>query len=393
MHLQHAYHTKIHLEQQQETAPASALGRPGGPAVKAQASAQQSPAPQPAPQKQEAAKKAEEPWPYKDVEEVNVGVQTGHFFGNDFEGMQQGCTWGKTVINCRYGSGVNADTADALWYHIPSMGGSANVKRRHPKQLLIGMSMESSEYYPSLDNKDFMQAFDIESSYRTCSQVPVFYFDYNKEQVKNLFREPMPFDQKKTALVYVNSNCGAKSGRSEIMRQVMALNDPNVPTHSWGNCDRNQQVTGNFNKVELIHGYKFCVAMENSITKDYVTEKMWQALEAGCVPLYLGPHNVAEFLPDPNAIVDYGKLGSPAALMKELERLANNRTAYEEKMAWKKRKWEDLSPTFLKMAERSHVHQPHTRCQICRLALKQRYKPENYSTCLFNEEWMKDYKK
>lgn len=44
--------------------------------------------------------------------------------------------------------------------------------------------MESSEYYPALDNKDFMKAFDVESSYRTCSQVPVFYFDYNEKQVR-----------------------------------------------------------------------------------------------------------------------------------------------------------------------------------------------------------------
>ncbi len=36
------------------------------------------------------------------------------------------------------------------------------------------------------------------------------------------------------------------------------------------------QVKGQFDKVELIRSYKFCVAMENSITKDYITEKMWQ---------------------------------------------------------------------------------------------------------------------
>ncbi len=39
-------------------------------------------------------------------------------------------------------------------------------------------------------------------------------------QVKNLFRPPKSFEEKTTGLVYVNSNCGAKSGRSEIMRKV-----------------------------------------------------------------------------------------------------------------------------------------------------------------------------
>ncbi|EFJ51821.1 hypothetical protein VOLCADRAFT_103312 [Volvox carteri f. nagariensis] len=293
-------------------------------------------------------------YPFKPVEDVNIGVQTGHFFGSDFEGLQPNCTIGNTRINCRYGAALDPEKADALWYHIPSMGAGSKLVKR-PKQLLIGMSMESSEYYPALDNKDFMRNFDIESSYRTCSQVPVFYFDYNAQQVANLFRPPLPFEEKKTALVYVNSNCGAKSGRSEIMRAVIGLRNPIVPTHSWGHCDRNMPVKdNNFNKVELIHGYKFCVAMENSITKDYITEKLWQALEAGCVPVYLGPHNVREFLPDPEAIVDYNTLGSPEALMKELERLANDKSAYEAKLAWKFRKWEELSPSFLAMTERSH---------------------------------------
>ncbi|KXZ53018.1 hypothetical protein GPECTOR_8g386 [Gonium pectorale] len=270
---------------------------------------------------------------------------------NDFEGEQPNCTIGKTVIKCRYGAGINADTADALWYHIPSMGGSSGVRRHHPKQLLIGMSMESSEYYPALDNKNFMKAFDIESTYRTCSQVPVFYFDYNEKQIASLFKAPKPFERKKTALVYVNSNCGAKSGRSDIMRRVIAMNHSTIPTHSWGNCDRNMHVSGSFDKVKLIEDYKFCVAMENSITKDYITEKLWQ----------------------------------------ELERLNSNRTAYEAKLAWKTRKWEQLAPDFLAMTERSHVRQPHSRCQLCRIALRNRYHPQNYTTCLFNKTWTADY--
>ena len=38
----------------------------------------------------------------------------------------------------------------------------------------------------------------------------------------------------------------------------------------------------------LFRRYKFCIAMENSNTKDYVTEKMWHALEAGCLPVSKG---------------------------------------------------------------------------------------------------------
>jgi hypothetical protein len=34
---------------------------------------------------------------------------------------------------------------------------------------------------------------------------------------------PIPFEEKLHAIAYINSNCGAPSGRSDIMRKLMAL--------------------------------------------------------------------------------------------------------------------------------------------------------------------------
>jgi len=49
--------------------------------------------------------------------------------------------------------------------------------------------------------------------------------------------------------------------------------------------------------------YKFCVAMENSIRQDYMTEKLWDALAAGCIPIYLGSKNAPHIIPDPQSII------------------------------------------------------------------------------------------
>lgn len=76
-------------------------------------------------------------------------------------------------------------------------------------------------------------------------------------------------------------------------------------------------------------------AMENSLSQDYVSEKVYDALIAGCVPIYWGAGNIDDLIPHKSAIVDFASLGSPAALQAELERLANNDTAYAEKLAWK----------------------------------------------------------
>lgn len=49
----------------------------------------------------------------------------------------------------------------------------------------------------------------------------------------------------------------------------------------------------------------YSLLQENSIATDYVTEKLYDAFVAGCVPLYLGAPNIAKLLPDPQAIIDY----------------------------------------------------------------------------------------
>jgi hypothetical protein len=44
---------------------------------------------------------------------------------------------------------------------------------------------------------------------------------------------------------------------------------------------------------------------ENSLVTDYVSEKLFDAFVAGCVPLYYGALNIEDFLPDPESIIDY----------------------------------------------------------------------------------------
>eukprot|EP00201_Polytomella_parva_P004436 CAMPEP_0175076986 /NCGR_PEP_ID=MMETSP0052_2-20121109/23091_1 /TAXON_ID=51329 ORGANISM="Polytomella parva, Strain SAG 63-3" /NCGR_SAMPLE_ID=MMETSP0052_2 /ASSEMBLY_ACC=CAM_ASM_000194 /LENGTH=324 /DNA_ID=CAMNT_0016346305 /DNA_START=675 /DNA_END=1649 /DNA_ORIENTATION=- len=322
---------------------------------------------------------------------------TSHFFGNDFSGLQENCKLGDTVIKCNYVASSEAHSSDGLWYHVPT-GSGVPTHRRHASQVRIAMSMESDAYYPNLKNLGFMSSFDMESSYRTCSQAPVFYFDYNRGSIDKLFSEPAPLAKKVPAIVYINSNCGAISGRATIMSEMIALGGQggkNVPVHSYGSCNNNMNKRIG-DKISAIHQYKFCVAMENSITKDYITEKLWQALEAGCVPIYYGPPNVADQLPDPNAIIDYSKLGSPEALMKEIIRLNEDDEAYNAKLMWKYKDFNELSENFQSFAMRSHIFKPHSRCQICQVLLRHRLNPNGHElvTCMKNSTWMAtDFKK
>lgn len=84
--------------------------------------------------------------------------------------------------------------------------------------------------------------------------------------------------------------------------------------------------------------------MENSNLKDYVTEKVYDGLVAGCVPLYLGAPNIQDYIPDNNSIINVDQLGSVEALKDELERLAADNEAYAEKLSWKQKEEETWNP-------------------------------------------------
>lgn len=46
-----------------------------------------------------------------------------------------------------------------------------------------------------------------------------------------------------------------------------------------------------------LHDYRFCIAYENSIELDYISEKIFDCFFSGCVPIYLGAPNVLNSIP------------------------------------------------------------------------------------------------
>jgi hypothetical protein len=195
----------------------------------------------------------------------------------------------------------------------------------------------------------------------------------------------------------VANNCqveGAFSGRTRILREAIDIannrRNATVKVKSYAKC-LNNVPGGVGDKISLIARSKFCVAMENSIAQDYVTEKLWDALTAGCVPVYIGAPNIDDFLPDPDAIIHYGRgaIQTPDDLVREMERLAKDKEAYEKKLAWKKfTKVEDFPPKFQAFLRQTELFLPHVQCQLCQKIQSHRVRPRKFTTCLWNKTWL-----
>jgi hypothetical protein len=218
-----------------------------------------------------------------------------------------------------------------------------------PTNLTLGESEESSVRYHLQFDKAFRN-YDGNSTISPSSTVPRVYHDVFLYEL-NLTMPLANFSSLIHGGSYVASDCHqndeANSKRDSIVAQ---LRDSGVRVDGLGRCmhspDNAEGVRLPFNpdprskrllKRNAIGRYLFNMAFENSIEPGYITEKAFDALVAGSVPVYLGDHeNLRALLPDPKAaifVADYH--GNITALAEYLLYLTVNETAYEEHRVWR----------------------------------------------------------
>jgi hypothetical protein len=128
-------------------------------------------------------------------------------------------------------------------------------------------------------------------------------------------------------------------------------------------------------KRRAVGRYLFHFAFENSFELGYVTEKPYDALLAGSVPVYLGDaEHLRAHLPHPKAAIFVADFKEDyAALARHLSQLAQNETAYEEHRAWRK----DYGPQQHAQHTASKPLLRHSwQCRVCQWAVERAVQPE-----------------
>ncbi len=235
------------------------------------------------------------------------------------------------------------DKAAAVVFHIPTLW--QLPKRKRPGQLWVGWSMESAENYPQLIDPAVLNRLDLMMSYRLDSDVPAIY-----TTGVQIVDWALPPDEKRAGRLCVAliSHKDRLSGRVAYVKELMR----HVDLHSYGKVLNNRALPerdlGIVTKLKLLRSYKFALAFENSICRDYVTEKLFQPLMTGCVPVYRGAPNVEDFVPGDHCYINTADFTSPQHLAEYLQHLDSDNKAYAEYFAWKTR---PLRPGFLRLLE------------------------------------------
>ncbi len=223
--------------------------------------------------------------------------------------------------------------ADALVVHVPTCDPVALAATpKPPGQLWVAWSLESRPNCPLLDRPEFMARFDLTMTYERSSDV---WHPYLDPQLVTQIQSVAPeVDRAASPVVWLGSNGRDLSDRAAYVAQLMRR----VRVDSFGTVLRNQPERvppGAAARVALYRRYKFVLAFENSRATDYVTEKVFDALRAGSVPVYRGCEQVAELLPSPDCYIDADRFSSPRELGDFLDHLDREDAAYARWQRWR----------------------------------------------------------
>jgi len=157
-----------------------------------------------------------------------------------------------------------------------------------------------------------------------------------------------------------------------------------IPIDVFGKCSgrplpppQREAVYGS-NKTSLMQEYWLSISFENAIDLDYVTEKLYQPLIAGSIPVYFGAPNARDYLPDSSAAV----LGDAFATVDDmgayLRELLSSDAELQRRVAWKSRgdrEWgrtlrDAVSHSFNGGRVYSEVDMQQQPCGICAIASK-----------------------
>lgn len=156
--------------------------------------------------------------------------------------------------------------------------------------------------------------------------------------------------KKNKKIAWFVSHCGVPSKRDILAQNISKLMKVDI-YGKCGNhvCDKNNS-TDCYDMVEA--DYKFYLSFENSVCKDYVTEKLYYIFRKNVIPIVYGGADYAIVAP-PHSVIDVQKYDTVKELVDYLKYLDENPKEYLKYFEWKNFYYIDTT-------------QQTTLCQLCK---------------------------
>ncbi|KAG0251637.1 hypothetical protein BGZ95_006840 [Linnemannia exigua] len=156
---------------------------------------------------------------------------------------------------------------------------------------------ESIGYYPHVAYPPFMQQFDLTiGSPPALMDIPHPTYPITEAKALELANVQPGFPLNQATehyIAFMISNCEAKNNRDELTEEFIQK----AGAHSYGGCRHTKDIPKEFEKLDwsqlktkTLAPYPFGLAAENSNCVGYVTEKFYDVLASGAIPVFMGLH-------------------------------------------------------------------------------------------------------
>jgi hypothetical protein len=220
--------------------------------------------------------------------------------------------------------------------------------RSRTDQLWVLYSREAESHFVNRMNAEYLSHFDLVAGYQQTSDVWVPYLSPGLLQ---RLPEIVPVAERNAVLASARiSSDWDKSGRLQFLSDVML----HMEVHSYGHKLKNvghALISDHKVRHQISANYRFVMAFENARDVDYVTEKFFEPLMYGAVPVYLGAPNIEDFAPGDHCYINASDFGSAQELAEFLLNMSDD--DYERYHEWREK---PLRENFVAMCESTSSH-------------------------------------
>ena len=212
-------------------------------------------------------------------------------------------------------------------------------KKDHSKQVDFYYAHESADHYgyelkdpKSLKNMQYIAAFHPTKTglwYPFGPSISALLTDYELWKLPKEARVP--------AIAWWAKDCA--EDRSAILKHIATR----FPVMSMGGCEHNMDALndpgrdGNHMEQDLIKSqFMFYFALENGVQcPNYMTEKLWDSLTRGSIPIYVGWDGIEDYIPSKESVIDLRDFNSVDELAAKLEQYTTDEKLYQKAHEWR----------------------------------------------------------
>ena len=267
--------------------------------------------------------------PFYDDEDYKFGLGQEPF-------VEHFCTINKCRTTDDKSQLVTADMVIFFAHGLDYTKSDTLPKRGHPEQIFVFWNHESPFYRTRNKLRRFRTVFNLTVSYRLDSSIPLPLYQTRarlKRNPKALVTEYHLKDKTKLAVWMISACHKIGSLRYPYVKELRHY----ISVDTYGACGNLTCPRSQTNKClnQMEQTYKFYLAFENSMCKDYITEKPFRTLKDGnWVPIVMGGGDYTRHLP-PHSFIDVRDFQSPRHLAEYLKFLDRNDKEYLKYFDWK----------------------------------------------------------